>query len=773
MRQTGNLVRHRNPRAPSSRALLPAVEHLERRQLLSAAEQQSAAAGVDDLRRVMDQYHDRFAVYDDVGSPGNHFHGWAKIGDDPGSVAISGASTLTTHSGATAIRAAFRNTTGRNFAGFYFLNGTLPAGATAPQLNFGTVPDAGVDLRGARTLTFWARGERGGERIEFFMGGVGRDPVSGAPQNPFPDSTPVVKVSAQLTQQWQQYRIALSGKDLRYVLGGFGWIASAADNPDGAVFNLDDIQYELDPTTLRKRLDEPRLLRSFETLPIQPHPFDSNPDDDFDFVLRNLAFTYDNALAALAFLAEGTADGLRRARLIGDALAYASAHDRTFVDGRLRSAYAAGDIALPPGWTPNDRAGTVPIPGFYDEPTDRFYEVEQGATDVGNNAWAMIALLALYSRTRAQVYLDTARRLGEFIRGFRNDSGTYPGFLGGIEGPEGPAPSRRPWSSAEHNLDVFAAFTAMAQITGEPRWREDAALALNFVESMWDAARGSYLTGTIDPDTRNMTPGQLPLDVQTWSVLSLPETLSRHPEVLASAEQHHRVIADGFSGADFNEDRDGVWFEGTAQLAVAYAFARRDSERGGLSQELRRAQQSPPTGNGGGISAASHDGLSTGFGFRYFRRLHVGATAWNVFAQLGFNPYYQTLAQPRVPAVLEIRPTSTRRGFTGLVLIFSDDLDASRAQNLANYQVSLPGRKTIGRGVRLRSATYDSPARSVTLKFARALGPRQPVGVTVNGDPPQGLVDITGTFLDGDVDGHPGGDYIAKVRVTAPRPPKR
>jgi hypothetical protein len=32
--------------------------------------------------------------------------------------------------------------------------------------------------------------------------------------------------------------------------------------------------------------------------------------------------------------------------------------------------------------------------------------------------------------------------------------------------------------------------------------------------------------------------------------------------------------------------------------------------------------------------------------FKYFRRLHTGATAWNVFAQLGVNPYYEPLGAP-------------------------------------------------------------------------------------------------------------------------------
>jgi len=63
-----------------------------------------------------------------------------------------------------------------------------------------------------------------------------------------------------------------------------------------------------------------------------------------------------------------------------------------------------------------------------------------------------------------------------------------------------------------------------------------------------------------------------------------------------------------------------------------------------LRQELSRAQQTPPFGDARGLAAASHEGLTTGFDFKYFRRLHIGATAWNVFAQLGYDPFYQTTA---------------------------------------------------------------------------------------------------------------------------------
>jgi uncharacterized protein YyaL (SSP411 family) len=190
---------------------------------------------------------------------------------------------------------------------------------------------------------------------------------------------------------------------------------------------------------------------------------------------------------------------------------------------------------------PRSRVATVPVPGFYDERQQKFFEVEQGAVDIGNNAWAMIALLALYQRTQEPAYLDAARRLGEFIHAFRNDVGQFRGFQGGLDDPEGFMPTRRQWASTEHNLDVHASFTVMFQLTGALRWQADAEHARHFVEEMFEPQKDCLLTGTIDPDTRNETPGQLPLDTQSWSVLALRDvmTLSQVHAHTGSADSRH------------------------------------------------------------------------------------------------------------------------------------------------------------------------------------------------------------------------------------------
>ncbi len=615
----------------------------------------SASASLEYLRQVMDEFHNRFPVYDDVSSPGNHFHVFAKVPSGNAPAAINGSWPDNPHSGATSIRCELlEGNSDPTFGGFYFLNGTLRDKQTRPEINFGVEPNAGVNLRGAKELTFWARGNAGGERIKFLMGGVGHPPNDA----PYPDSTPAVEISRTLSTGWQKFTIPLpqGGRDLEYIQNGFGWLASLKDNPGGAVFFLDDIQYELDQEGLERRLDRPRFLRSFTTLPVQPNPFDDDFDDDIDFVLRNAAFAYDNALAILAFLAEDSEDGRRRAELIGRAFRRAQKHDRNpeFDDGRVRSVYAAGDISLPRGWTPNGRAHTVPIPGFYDETSQTFYEIEQEAIDTGNNAWVMIAMLALHRETGARGFLRAATRLGKFVDTFRNidPAATYRGFQGGIDSPDSDSNTRRAFESSEHNLDVFAAFSELTRVRPRAKWSGGAAHAAAFVEQMWYPPMSCYLAGTSDPMTRNINPDQLPLDVQAWSTLALASPL-RHPAALGCSEANHRTTDQGLSGFDFNHDNieDGIWFEGTAQMAVAYAFVGDEQAAEALRVTLRAAQANAPFGNGHGIAAASQDGLTTGFEtaghrpFKYFRRLHVGATAWNVFAQLRFNPYYGLRAQ--------------------------------------------------------------------------------------------------------------------------------
>ncbi len=82
-------------------------------------------------------------------------------------------------------------------------------------------------------LTFWARGESGGEVIEFKIGASDVFPKPGRSSG-----------RKSLTSDWQQYEIPLNNIDMTRAVGLFVWVARDIDNPQGAVFYLDDIQFE-------------------------------------------------------------------------------------------------------------------------------------------------------------------------------------------------------------------------------------------------------------------------------------------------------------------------------------------------------------------------------------------------------------------------------------------------------------------------------------------------------------------------------------------------
>ena len=76
----------------------------------------------------------------------------------------------------------------------------------SPPNDWGDKP-GGWDITGAKQLTFWARGEKGGEVASFQLGILGTD-------KKLADSAHAKLENVALTTEWQQFRLDLSGKNL-------------------------------------------------------------------------------------------------------------------------------------------------------------------------------------------------------------------------------------------------------------------------------------------------------------------------------------------------------------------------------------------------------------------------------------------------------------------------------------------------------------------------------------------------------------------------------
>ena len=104
--------------------------------------------------------------------------------------------------------------------------------------NWGDKPGEDFSDEGFNAVTFWARGENGGEMIEFKAGGID------SPGKEYKDSFQAKAGKIVLEKEWRRYVIDLRGKDLSCVIGGFCWVATKAGNPNGLTFYLDDILFE-------------------------------------------------------------------------------------------------------------------------------------------------------------------------------------------------------------------------------------------------------------------------------------------------------------------------------------------------------------------------------------------------------------------------------------------------------------------------------------------------------------------------------------------------
>ena len=336
------------------------------------------------------------------------------------------------------------------------------------------------------------------------------------------------------------------------------------------------------------------------------------------------AFTYDNALAVIALRACGDVAAARR---IGEAFLMAADQDRSGARGRLRNAYRPGSVKQTP----------VPPMGWWSDNEQRWDEDPyQVGSATGNLAWAALALLTLADATDDPRYAVGAAQIASWAAAQSYDGHAPAGFNGGLYGYDDAA-QRLGWKSTEHNTDLAAVFDWLGRLQPAAGWREKAAIARGFVAAQWDTVSARFWVGIL-PDGITPNRANSGLDAQLWPLLLA------HPPIewqasLASVE-HRYAVRDGF---DFNDDRDGVWWEGTAQAALVYRVLGRADKADRLLAALGR-RFSP----GGLIWATDAARITTGLAlspdstiddFYYFRLPHLGATAWTALAARGWNPF--------------------------------------------------------------------------------------------------------------------------------------
>jgi len=337
-----------------------------------------------------------------------------------------------------------------------------------------------------------------------------------------------------------------------------------------------------------------------------------------DASLQDKAFTYDQALAALVFLVNGLPDR-------------ASAVLSFFAERRETPFFNAYDAA--------------------------FKSPSESEIRTGPSIWIGIAAVQYEARFHSGRYIGLARRIGDWVIRFQDSEGGLPG------GP------RDKWYSTEHNLDAYAFFTMLHEMTQDPRFAQAAEKSFAWIKKYAFSQQGGMNRGKGD--------ATIATDTFSWAIAGIgPEKLLAAgfdpDEIIDYAEKACAVtvmvrLPDGTStkasGFDFGKSAHigrgaVISTEWTAQMIVTYqALARYYLEQGQTPKyeryrqkadfylaELQKLAITSPsrTGQGRGcLPYATMDNVDTGHGWRTPKGQRTGSvagTAYGIFAWKRFNP---------------------------------------------------------------------------------------------------------------------------------------
>ena len=298
---------------------------------------------------------------------------------------------------------------------------------------------------------------------------------------------------------------------------------------------------------------------------------------------KDICYTYDQAVAAMAFTAKGD---LGSARNVLDAL-----QGLQHADGSWNSAYSC--------------TRKSPLAG------QRY---------VGSIAWVALAVAHYERRSGDAVsYHNMAERAIDWFLLFRQSDG---GINGGLDADGIPLP----WASTEHNQDAYAVLAYFSHPV-------EAAAVKSFLDNVvWDGTDSRWLQGRSDTAD--------PLDVNPLGVcalgaagahdyqLALNYALAHHRNTQVWRSGRTRTRVDGF---DFDSDQNDIWLEGTAQMAEAFRVAGRNTDSDYFLQQIVKIQQSD-----GGIPY-SVKGTFNG-DFTMSTKTAVASTGWFILAVEGVNP---------------------------------------------------------------------------------------------------------------------------------------
>jgi len=419
--------------------------------------------------------------------------------------------------------------------------------------------------------------------------------------------------------------------DFSNLICGFSVSANKLVNPDTVFAYIDQIKYNKD------RTDRPRFCQSYVC-----------GSDSIDMTQKNVANSRDNALKMISdlLLYDTTTNSqfLNDAKLLGDAFIYALNHDRYFNDGRIRNAYKSGELI--------NFDSTVNMSGWWGDSLEVWREDSVAvSTYTGTVAWVGLALTSLYEATNDNQYLDAAEELANWCIDSTQTTTGYAGYTGGFVGSDS-IQTKVNWKSTEDNIALYALFSRLECITSNSSYQLAKMNAKQFVYALWKEYDNFFWSGTTEDGMINDNFLQIPAHIQSLYILAFNDTTSQYRTGIEWARQNCYFSSNSpnysqlLYGYDYNKDKDGIWFEGSCQAALANRMMGKEvfAEDSILNfVEFVQIDHVNPkfyNFNTKGIVSADHNHTTTGSDWEYHNRLSLGATCWYIFAKLGLNPFY-------------------------------------------------------------------------------------------------------------------------------------
>ncbi len=354
-------------------------------------------------------------------------------------------------------------------------------------------------------------------------------------------------------------------------------------------------------------------------------------------VIKDWAFIYDQALAVNTFL---LFDDERDARRV-----------LNFFKQKLSSS-----------------SGKEKKEGFQGFPNAYYYDsgnIAEYTVHCGPNIWVGIGILQYTHKTKDDYYLPVARVIADWLIAVQDKDPE-----GGLKG--GPEFS---WFSTEHNLDAYAFFGMMHQLTQEEKYRTAQKKVLSWLKTYAMIPHGKDYQSP--PINRGRGDATIATDTFAWSLAALgPEKLKQlgmDPEEIMNFAEEHCAVRVNFTrpsgvqievaGFDFakyvNMPRGGMISpEWTSQMIVSYQilsryfsqkerviqagyYAEKARTYSGELNKLIIASPSPKGQGEGCLPYATLENADTGHGWSTpsgTRTCSVAGTAYMIMAIKQFNP---------------------------------------------------------------------------------------------------------------------------------------